>query len=211
LTAEQLKKQANKQRQRDAKAKKAPAPAKEGQAEAEASIDAFAMDVDAEAEPKKEAQMYTDASTTCPSTCADSEVGDSEVASSSGAHRRGINKAKPLEGIPENNLGAVKRYPSWPYVPCASEGCEEMEKWKNCNQVRVVTKTSNEVYGDDNEEFHIDYYCPKCMARQWNCSLAEAQSRIRDTAPLTKAPVAAAGVRGGGQKGSGVSAWGKQG
>ena len=58
-----------------------------------------------------------------------------------------------------------------------------MEKWKDCNQDRVVTDTSNEVYGDDNGELHIDYYCPKCMARQWNCSLAEAQSRIRDTQP----------------------------
>jgi hypothetical protein len=55
-----------------------------------------------------------------------------------------------------------------------------MEKWKDCNQVRVATKTSNEAYGDDNEEFHIDYYCPECMARQWNCS---PQSRIRDTQP----------------------------
>ena len=120
LTAEQLKKQAKKQRQRDAKAKMAPAPALAPVAaekgKAEASIEAFAMDVDAKPEPKKQVQMYTDASTTSPSTCADSEVGDSEVGdsdieSSSGAHRRGINKAKPLEGIPENKLGVGKKVP----------------------------------------------------------------------------------------------------
>ena len=69
---------------------------------------------------------------------------------------------------------------------CSGDGCTHTARWRDCFEDCVYTRVSNGVYGDDDDEYHIAYFCYRCMAVRWDCAEADAVIRIRDGKPGVK-------------------------
>ena len=65
-------------------------------------------------------------------------------------------------------------------VDCAGADCTATPRWRDCFEECIYTRLSAGVLGDDDDEFHVAYFCYRCMAVRWGCDEADALIRIRD-------------------------------
>ena len=65
-------------------------------------------------------------------------------------------------------------------VDCAGDGCTHTARWRDCFEECIYTRVSSGVLGDDDDEYHVAYFCYRCMAARWGCDEAGALIRIRD-------------------------------
>ena len=108
---------------------------------------------------------------------------DDAATSASSANTRGKNRGRPISHIAPEDLPAGRVIATWPMVQCAGSGCTHTARWRDCFEEWVYVRVANGVYGDDNDEYRIDYFCYRCMAVKWGCDEADAVIRSRDDKP----------------------------
>jgi hypothetical protein len=97
------------------------------------------------------------------------------------APKKGCNKSKREPG---QKLVTGKLIPTWPLVPCCTTGCTtELRRWSRMREVRNVLRYSAGVYGDDDDDVQVYYFCASCMAKEWEMSEQEAQAKILEERP----------------------------
>ena len=89
---------------------------------------------------------------------------DDGATSANSASTRGKNRAKPTSHVPPEDLPAGRVIATWPMVDCAGDGCAHTARWRDCFEECIYTRVSSGVLGDDDDEFHVAYYCYSCMA-----------------------------------------------
>ena len=114
-----------------------------------------------------------------PAVAAPMDIDDGATSVSS-TSTRGRSRARPIDHVAPEDLPAGRVIASWPMVDCAGEGCAHTARWRDCFEECVYTRVSGGVLGDDDDEFHVAFFCYRCMAVRWGCTEADAMVRIRD-------------------------------
>ena len=104
---------------------------------------------------------------------------DDGATSVSSTSTRGRNRARPIDHVAPEDLPAGRVIASWPMVDCAGEGCTHTARWRDCFEECVYTRVSGGVLGDDDDEFHVAFFCYRCMAVRSGCTEADAMVRVR--------------------------------
>jgi hypothetical protein len=109
-----------------------------------------------------------------------------EESSSSGSSikkyvpKLGCNKKKADDDKP---LVTGKRIDTWPLVPCSTQGCTIVRKWRVMDEVRTTLYQSSGRWGDDDDIVDFKYVCAECRALEWGITVQEAQARILENRP----------------------------
>ena len=91
-----------------------------------------------------------------------------------------------MDTSPPSDLRAGQAIATWPLVDCAGSECTAQPRWRDCWEKCVTVRQGAGVFGDDEDEFRVEYYCPECMAAEWGCDVGDAIIRIRDGKPTAK-------------------------